>query len=91
MFDKAAPLNLQSATAISAFPHAALMLGMLPGPNPDVSHFRFRSADFDPAFSVIANPKPAASRRSGMKAFRAGHELSGLVRNRGLTKIRVYD
>jgi hypothetical protein len=32
--------------------------------SPDISHFRVRSADFESAFSVIASPKPTASRRS---------------------------
>ena len=38
------------------------------------------SADFESAFSVIPIPKPAASRRSRLEAFRAGHEISGLGR-----------
>jgi hypothetical protein len=32
--------------------------------NPHISHFRVRSADFQSAFSVLATPKPPASRRS---------------------------
>jgi hypothetical protein len=44
----------------------------------NISHFRVRSADFESAFSVIAIPKPTASRRSRLQAFRAGHEISGL-------------
>ena len=45
---------------------------------PDISHFRIGSADFQSAFSAIATAKPTASRRSGLLAFRAGHEISGL-------------
>jgi len=39
--------------------------------------FGFRSAELHPAFSVIGIPKPTASRRSGLWAFRAVHEISG--------------
>ena len=35
----------------------------------------FRSADFQSAFSVNATVKPAASRRSGLSPFRAGHPI----------------
>ena len=46
----------------------------------DPSHCLFRvwSADFQSAFMVIAISKPTASRRSGLWAFRAKHEISGL-------------
>ena len=44
----------------------------------DFSHFRVRSADFESAFSVIATAKPTASRRSGLLAFRATYDMSGL-------------
>jgi UDP-N-acetylglucosamine--N-acetylmuramyl-(pentapeptide) pyrophosphoryl-undecaprenol N-acetylglucosamine transferase len=53
-------------------------------PHPHISHFRIRSADFQSAFTGIAARKPTASRRSGLSAFRAEHEISGLnwgVRN----------
>ena len=46
--------------------------------NPHISCFLVRSADFQSAFSVIATAKPTASRRSGLLAFRAEHEISGL-------------
>ena len=44
-----------------------------------ISHFRIRSADFQSAFTGIAATKPTASRRSGLSAFRAAHEISGLI------------
>ena len=39
-----------------------------------MSHFWVRNADFQSAFNVFATMKPAASRRSGLSAFRAAHE-----------------
>ena len=51
-------------------------LGNMPQPAL-TSFFRVRSADFQSAFSVIATAKPAASRRSGLLAFRATYEISG--------------
>ena len=42
------------------------------------SDFRSRSADFQSAFSLIATAGSAANRRSGLSAFGAGHEVSGL-------------
>jgi hypothetical protein len=45
----------------------------------DISHSRFRSADLQSAFTVVASFKPTASRRSRLSAFRARHEISGLA------------
>ena len=44
--------------------------------SPDISYLRVRSADFEPAFDVFATIEPTRSRRSGLLAFCAEHEIS---------------
>ena len=47
--------------------------------SPDISYLRVRSADFQSAFNVFAATKPTTSRRSGLLAFRAEHEICGVA------------
>ena len=47
------------------------------GVGPVISRLPVRSAHFQSAFRVIAAGKPAASRRCGLPAFLARHEISG--------------
>jgi len=56
-------------------PERATMPGL--GVAPDISRLPDRSPDFQSAFRVIVIVKPTASRRSGLPAFLAGHEMSG--------------